>query len=372
MRIDRDAAARPTETVPMTTPHRHSPATLVAFAQSLLVAAGMPADRATAVAEVLVEGDLLGHTTHGLQLLAPYLADIDRGAMKVDGEPTVISDHGAAVAWDGGRLPGPWLVRKAIDLALDRAAQFGTCTLTIAHSHHIACLAAYLAPVAERGMLILLTCSDPAMKSVVPFGGTRPLYTPNPFAAGFPTTGDPVMLDVSMSTTTNGMVGRKRAAGELFDHPWLVDGNGEASRDPAAVSGDTPGGILPLGGMDSGHKGFALGLLVEALTAGLGGTGRADNPSGWGASVFLQIIDPAAFGGRDAFRRETGWFADAARANPTRPGGPAVRMPGEAGLRRRREQLRDGVTLHPAILPALAPWAARFGLDLPAADTGAA
>jgi LDH2 family malate/lactate/ureidoglycolate dehydrogenase len=60
------------------------------------------------------------------------------------------------------------------------------------------------------------------------------------------------------------------------------------------------GTILPLGGMDSGHKGYGLTLLVEALTGGLAGHGRADPKEGWGATVFLQVMDPRAFAGLDA------------------------------------------------------------------------
>jgi LDH2 family malate/lactate/ureidoglycolate dehydrogenase len=44
-----------------------------------------------------------------------------------------------------------------------------------------------------------------------------------------------------------------------------------------------------------------------------------------------------------------------------------VRLPGERGLARRREQLATGVALHPDILPALAPWADKFGVALPSA-----
>ncbi len=53
------------------------------------------------------------------------------------------------------------------------------------------------------------------------------------------------------------------------------------------------------------------------------------------------------------------------RTNPPRPGGPPVRMPGDAALKRRAAQLRDGVALHPSILPALVPWADKLGVTLP-------
>ena len=83
-----------------------------------------------------------------------------------------------------------------------------------------------------------------------------------------------------------------------------------------------PGSVLPLGGPDLGYKGFALGLLVEALTSAMGGHGRADEPKQWGASVFLQVMDPAAFGTRDSFIHEVEWLAEACRTNSTKPGEP--------------------------------------------------
>ncbi len=129
---------------------------------------------------------------------------------------------------------------------------------------------------------------------------------------------------------------------------------------------DEPKGtILPLGGLDSGHKGYGLSLLVEALTAGLSGHGRADAREGWGATVFLQVIAPARFGGLDAFTRQTGTTADLCRASRPARAGQAVRLPGAKGLALKRHQQDAGVVLHPAILPALAPWAEKLQVQMP-------
>jgi L-lactate dehydrogenase len=146
---------------------------------------------------------------------------------------------------------------------------------------------------------------------------------------------------------------------------WLVDADGRATDDPAVLFGQRRGAILPLGGLDLGHKGFALALLVEALTSGLAGHGRAEKPDEWGASVFLQLIDPERFAGRGAFRRQMSWMADAARASATAPGAPPVRLPGQAALARRAHQLQHGVELYPTIVGGLAPWAQRLGVALP-------
>ena len=131
------------------------------FATALLLRAGLEAEKAAAVADVLIEGDLLGHTTHGLALLPQYLGEIENHRMTKTGEPMVLADFPAAATWDGRRLPGPWLVLKAIEVATPRARASGVCSIAIRRSHHIGCLAAYLQRVTDQGLMVLLTCSDP-------------------------------------------------------------------------------------------------------------------------------------------------------------------------------------------------------------------
>ena len=346
---------------------RYGAAGLVAFAHALLVRAGLRDDLARDVAAVLVDGDLMGHTTHGLALLPGYLGEIEKGAMRRDGAPDVVASRAGAQTWDGRRLPGPWLTLRALDVAADMAQACGTGTVVIRRSHHIACLAAYLRRATDRGLMMLLACSDPAGASVAPFGGVSPVFTPNPIAAGIPTDGDPILLDISASYTTNGLTQRLYQAGEKLPHAWLQDAAGAPTADPAVLFDEPRGTLLPLGGLEAGHKGFALALLIEALTAGLAGFGRADPREGWGATVFVQVLDPQGFGGGDAFARQTQWLADACHEAKPRPGVERVRLPGERGLALWRAQSAMGVRLHPSILPALAPWADKLGVAPPQA-----
>lgn len=340
---------------------------LIHYAQALLAAAGLERDKATAVAEILVEGDLMDHNTHGLALLPGYLGELESGAMEKLGVPTVLADHPAAITWDGRRLPGPWLVLEAMALAAERAAAQGTCTVVIRRSHHIACLAAYLKRATDQGLVMLLTCSDPNTASVAPFGGLDAVFTPNPISAGIPTGGVPVLMDVSTSATTNGLTNRLHKEGQRLPAAWVMDGHGAASDNPSVLFEEPKGTILPLGGMDSGHKGYGLTLLVEALTGGLAGHGRADAKEGWGATVFLQIMDPRAFAGLDAFTRQTSHVADACRASRPAREGTAVRTPGEKGIALAAQQKQAGVALYPSILPSLASWAIKLGVTEPAA-----
>jgi LDH2 family malate/lactate/ureidoglycolate dehydrogenase len=343
----------------------YRPEDLVAFAAGLFQAAGLAAERAQIVARQLVEADLMGHDTHGLQLAAPYLAALADGGMQAAGEPLVVADRGAVVTWDGQRLPGVWLTERAVQLGIDRAQSHGSATIVVRRSHHIGCLATYLPIATEAGCMAIIASSDPSQASVAPFGGRQAVFTPDPLAIGIPTDGDPILIDISASITTNGMSARLQRRGQRYPGPWALDGSGRVSDDPAVLAAEPPGTILPIGGRDHGHKGYGLALGIEALTQALGGHGRADPAEGWGAAVFVQILDPAAFGGFDAFTRQSGWLAQACRSNAPAPDITAVRLPGERALARRRQALAEGLALQPDIMPALAPIAAEQGVPLP-------
>jgi L-lactate dehydrogenase len=146
-----------------------------------------------------------------------------------------------------------------------------------------------------------------------------------------------------------------------------MDGHGHPSTDPGVLFQEPKGTILPLGGMDSGHKGYGLSLMVEALTGGLAGHGRADPVEGWGATVFLQIMDPHAFAGKNAYERQMDQVvANCHKSTPAKSGQP-VRTPGERGLQHKAESLLNGLALYPSIMPMLLPWASKFKLEAPQA-----
>jgi LDH2 family malate/lactate/ureidoglycolate dehydrogenase len=346
---------------------RYAADDLIAYAEALFTAAGLDADKAAIVAPLMVEADLMGHTTHGLQLVPPYLGALADGSMAGSGQPEALADRGPVVSWDGRRLSGVWLTASAVDLAVERARQYGTCTVSIRRAHHIACLAAFLERATRHGMMVQIASSDPSVASVAPFGGTRAVYTPDPIAVGIPTSGDPILVDISASITTNGLTGRLHKEGRRLDHEWVIDAAGNPSTDPAVLFTDPPGTILPVGGIDHGHKGYGLALTVEALTQALAGHGRADPPEGWGAGVFVQVWDPAAFAGVDQFARQTDWLAEACRSNPPRPGVGKVRLPGDGALARTRAALENGVELYPGIVYGLKGWADKLGVAAPTA-----
>ena len=349
---------------------------LEAFATDLFAAAGMDADKAATVGRLLVLTDAMGRRTHGLAMAPLYLADIEKGrpsagaeaGMAARGEPEVLKDTGPTAVWDGRYLPGLWLVASALEQAMPRAAEHGLAAVAIRRSHHIGCLAALVKQAADRGFIALIANSDPAGARVAPYGGTEALFTPNPFAVGYPGEANPVLVDICASITTTSMTRQKHDSGELFEHPWLLDAEGRPTRDPAVLEHSVPRGSLQLmGGTEYGHKGFGLALMIEALSQGLSGHGRKQAPRRWGGNVYLQVIDPEFFAGRDAFLEQTGHLGERCRANrPVDPRRP-VRLPGDQAAAGIEQAARDGIRYDAATSNALNEWAARLGVDSPLA-----
>jgi L-lactate dehydrogenase len=346
-----------------TAPDRVPADRLERLVADLLGAAGLEADKAGTVARLLVLTDMLGRHTHGVALCPLYVDQLARGLMARTGEPGVVNDTGPTVVWDGGYLPGLWVMDRALGVAFDRVPAHGVVTFAIRRSHHIACLAALVKQATDRGLVAILATSDPAFGFVAPFGGKEPLLTPNPFAIGWPGTRSPVLVDISASITTVSLARQKAQAGERLDHPWLMDAAGRPTTDPRVLEETSPrGSLLLLGGLEYGHKGFGLALMVEALTQGLSGFGRKDTEKRWGGSVFLQVMDPAAFAGREAFLAPMDHLTDLCHANaPLDPAVP-VRMPGEHADRRIADAHAHGIPLAPATLESLKACAARYGL----------
>ncbi len=344
---------------------RYAHSELVNFAGALLRKAGLAAPLARDVAEVLVEGDLFGKTTHGLNLLPAYLREIEAGKMTRAGTPKILQQSAATLLLDANYLPGPFVVRRAIAWALPRAKKHGVATVSIRDCHHIASLVAYLPPVTQQKLVLLLMCSDPANRMVAAPGGREGGCSPDPVGMGLPTPGNPIFIDTTTASTSNGVATRLRNEGRKFSSPILQTAAGQPTNDPAVLIAHPPGTVLPLGGPALAHKGFAFTIIVEALANSLSGGGRQGKSTRWGTTVFLQIIDPGFFSGRADFAQETQFFAQMCRRSKTARGQPPVRMPGDEAQARRKEQIQRGVKLHPGILPALQPWADKLGVPPP-------
>ena len=199
------------------------------------------------------------------------------------------------------------------------------------------------------------------------FGGTKAVFTPDPHRDRLPDagrTGARRHLRIAHHQRPDDRLHAQGARAAA--RRGCSTGRAIPPTIPACFSSEPKGTILPLGGLDAGHKGYGLALIVEAMTGGLAGLGRADPTEGWGATVCVQVLDPEAFGG--LVPCPAGRLVSAGVPFELRRGPASMRC----GCRvrrvaRRREQLERGVELQEDIAPGLAPWAEKLGVRWPAA-----
>lgn len=344
-------------------PERYSHGDLVAFAARCLVASDVDGEIASVVARRIVDADLFGHDTHGLALLPRYLMEIEEGITSRRGRIKTVCERGPCLLWDAGMLPGHWVLEKAFTAAMERVPSYGVANIAVRRCQHVGALQVYLTMATDRGYMCVLWVTDSQVRSVAPFGGLDPVLTSEPIAAGIPTRSTPILVDTTTSLTSNGYAKRAHARGEKLPWPALLSAAGEISDDPSVLFTDPPGTILPLGGITHGHKGYAMAMLVSAMSLALPGFGRLSGEKAQG--FFLQLIDPDAFAGRDAFLDETEWMAEATRNSRSRKPGESVRVPGDGARTRAGRQMRDGLHISREICDAIAPWARKLQVQFP-------
>ncbi len=340
---------------------------LKSLALNLLVRGGLEQTKAEVVAELLIQTDEIGVTTHGISMVPYYLPELKSGNMTSDSTYEVVRDNKVTMVWDGNYLPGHWLMTRALETCMERAAAYGIAALAIRRSHHIGCLSTLTRIAAEKGLVCYIATSDPSGRWVAPYGGTEPTLTPNPWAVGYPAKEHPVLIDTCASITTVSKVREHINSGTEFANPWMLDANGNATTNPNVVNEEPRGTILPVGGMDHGHKGYGMALMIEMLTQALSGHGRAKGPTRWGANVFLQIMDPDAFGGAEAFVEEVSFLNDQCRANRPAKGVDKVRVPGDRAYDNIAKTKASAVSLPAEVWARVSACAEDLAVTLPRA-----
>lgn len=240
------------------------------LATGLLQRAGFAADKAQATARAITLADAWGLHSHGLLRLPHYLDRAAAGGYSPEAELTTRQDTGPLIVFDGGGSLGHWQLTRAAVAAAERAAQYGVAVVGVGNSGHSGALGVYACDIAQRGHLGLVFSDGPAV--MPPWGGTQPVLSTSPIAAGIPLSPKPAVVDLALSTVARGKIAAQAKAGTALPEGWALDGDGHPTTDPAAA---LRGMLAPLGGA----KGYALAFLVEALTAGLIGPGlSADSP----------------------------------------------------------------------------------------------
>jgi len=298
----------------------------------VLEAYGSAPENAAVVADHLVTSDLSGVRSHGFIRLPQYVAEILNGETDPVARPVRRSAGPGRTELDAARSFGQVAGVEAADLAEAAAKATGLGLVTVHEAGHTGRIGAYAEQLGERGCLAVVVCSGARMgHRVAPFGGREARLATNPIAFGIPSSSDPIVGDFSTAVAPEGVIRVLRNLGMPAPDGTLLGPDGLPTTDPSVLYEDPPGTILPLGGMQLGHRGFGLGLLVEAL-ATLLARDETDDEQRKGSNLAVLAISVDA-----EFASRTDRLIEYARsAEPIDPAVP-VMLPGEREYRMRRQ-----------------------------------
>ena len=330
----------------------------VSFAAALLRAGGADPGSASTVAEHLVESDRSGVHSHGLMRVSQYVDEMEIGEIAGRATPRIVLRRPTSVVIDGDRAFGQVAAQFALRAATACAAANGIGLATVRRAGHAGRIGAYVESPASAGNLAVAFCSGPRSgHRVAPFGGIDGRLATNPIAFGFPGDAGPVVADFSTSTVPEGAIRRLRELGSPSPDSSIQDATGAPTLDPAVLYEDPPGTILPLGGPHYGHKGFALGLLVEVMTTVLSGEDAADDRR-FGNNLTVLIL-----AGDGETARAGKCLAEYVRsARPVKPDSPVL-LPGD--IERDSRVRNTDVPVDSPTWQVLNALAQRFDVDVP-------
>ena len=344
---------------------RANPERLRLGVRAVFAKGGCREAEAKAVADHLVEANLMGHDSHGVIRVAKYIDWQKQGMVLANRKPKTLRDEGVLMMIDGQFGYGQSVARAALAGAIERAKSRGVAVLALRNSGHLGRIGAWAEMAAASGLVSLHFVNTTGFGILVaPHGGSDRRLSANPIAAGVPVKdGAPIILDMSTCVIAEGKIQVARNRKEPLPAGAVLDGKGRPTRDAELFYADPPGAILPI----AGHKGSGLSLIGEVLAGALtgGGSSHPDNPTAKRLvnNMLSVLIDTDSLSGEQAFAADVQRLKSWVKASPPIAPGGEVLLPGEVERRVRADRETNGIPLDDATRAQIASAAQAVGLD---------
>ena len=327
--------------------------------------------------DVLIKADLRGIDSHGVARLVGYVRLWKAGRINPTPDIKVVHETPGTATIDGDAGLGLVVTPRAMEIAMDKAANVGTGWVAIRNSNHFG-IAGYHAMMGlEKDMIgWAFTNASPLVSPT--FGMERMLGT-NPIAVSIPAGEEPPFVaDLATTTAANGkleILQRKEKDAPLG---WIQTADGAPTTDPHGLK--KGGALLPLGGdrEHGSHKGYALGALVDILSAVLSGANYgpwappfvsflplADDPVGLGLGHFVGAMRVDAFRPADEFKHHMDQWIQRFRETAAVDSSQNVLIPGDPEREFEAIRKKEGIPLVDKVVEDLSEVANDLGVEAP-------
>jgi LDH2 family malate/lactate/ureidoglycolate dehydrogenase len=336
---------------------------LVGLTETCFGRLGLSREDASVVADVLIDANLRGISSHGFQRVPIYAKRVRQGLAGGSEEMSVVASFGAVCHMDAGKGLGPAVAVKALDKAAALAREYGVGLVALGGSTHFGPAGYYARRAASRGLVGMVMSNAP--KTMAPYGALERFVGTNPLAIAIPLARhEPFVLDIATSVVARGKISQAAQVGEPIPLGLAIDSEGRPTTDAVAA---LAGSVLPFAGPKGSGLALAIGMLCGVLGCADFDDELAsmyedfDKPQNIG-QLFL-VVDPWSVQDRDRGERRWDGLIDRLGALAPAEGRGPVQYPGQLEAARASERARDGVPVSSAELMAFAECCAEYGFD---------
>lgn len=333
---------------------------------------GLSTENARMVADVMVAADRMGIESHGIGRIGMYVNGIKIGRIKPKNECIVVKETPVSAVIDANDGMGHPTAIKAMKKAVEKAKTSGIGIVTVRNSNHFGIGGYYTELAARSDFLGMCMTNSEAM--VVPTFGRRAMMGTNPIAVTMPAKPTWFHFDISTSVVPAGKIEVYSRNKQKLPEGWSVGSDGQINTDPDAFlkirKEKLDGGLLPMGGFGvthSGHKGYAISMLVEIMTGILAG-GNTSNHVREIANVdkcchFFMAIDYGMFGDKAEMEKHFSTYLQEIRDSAKADGHDRIMIQGELEADSKKRTDKLGVPIHDASYEEIAKICTDLGVD---------
>ncbi len=328
------------------------------FASAIFRAAGSGQAESDLVAEYLVRANLTGMDSHGIIRIPDYIKMVKEGRLIPNAKPKIVKQRRATAMVDAQFGYGQIAGKMAMELAIEKAKEYGTGSVAVFNCNHTGRIAEYTGIAAENDMIGLFMVK--AFGSIVaPWGGRDRVLSTSPMSFAIPAaSGGPIIADFATSISAEGKVRVKYARGEKIPLGWVLDSEGKPTDEPSDLYA---GGTLLTFGES---KGYALNLLMESLGGALTGAGILDDFIGTNG-VFAQAINIEFFVEVKRFKARIDKMIRTLRRSRTAEGFKEVLLPGDPESREAKNRAKSGIMVEDKTWERIVTVARSSGVGVP-------
>jgi len=333
---------------------------------AMFEAAGVSADEAKIVTDILVSTSLHGVDSHGVRAIPRYIDRIKEGKLAPGAPIEILVDTPTTAMWDAGPGFGFVAGKKAMEAAVEKARRYKMGSVGIKGTGHIGALYWYSMLAAGNDMIGITLCRGGG-HGAAPYGGVEGRLGINPLSVAIPAgEAKPIVLDMATTGVALGHLQVMDLRGKEAPEGWLIRPDGTWSTDPLAFQKREAAPVC-FGHPYSEYKGYGLSVVVEAL-AGAIGSGCSLQETGFGH--LFTAIDPTGYCPLEEFKARVDSMVRDIKSSAKRPGFEEILLPGEPEWIEEERRREEGVFVDEPWWEDIVKTAKELGVDVDAIMRG--